>query len=883
MNMLGLLMRSLLARRKVERELDEELRYHLERQIEEEIARGKAAEEAREAALRSMGGLAQRKEECRDARGLNLIDHAWQDARYAARQLIKSPAFTCAAVFVLALSIGATATIYAFVEAALIKPLPYRDTARLMAVFEASPGDARSFVSYRDFADWQKRNHVFSSLDAFALNGGFTMRTAGGVEHVPGTRVSAGFFRVLKVVPIVGRDFLPGEDASGAPRTAVITYEAWEKRFGGKIDVLGRTVVLNNAPNTIIGVLPRDFHFAAWAGAEFWTTLRDTDTCEQHRECHNLITIGRLKPGVSVETASADMRSIVEHLRREYPESNRDFGSANLVPLRDLILGDVQPILLMLLSGAGLLLAIALVNVTMLLLARSDKRRREIAVRGALGASSARLFHQFGIEGLALASLGGGFALLIVEWGTRFLMSLVPPDKMETMPYLQGLGLDMPAVLFVCAISLFAGLLFAAIPIARISLAEVIEGLREGGRAYAGTTWRRFGSNLVICELAIAMVLMAGAGLLSKSLFRLLHVETGLVADHLADVQTAWAPGNYEEDSQKIVLARSVLGRISALPGVKSAGVSTAVPIDSEWGISSFHVAGRPERGKQNEAIKRQVSAGYFATLGARLLRGRYFREDEDRSKPRVAIINRSLAKKYFEGQDAIGQQIYFDAYGGDPIIKMEIVGVIDDIREGSLEGAAWPAIYTPFNQNPVAWFAILIRTSHAETSLSTRIAAAIHGIDPLITVSELQPMTERIDHSPSAYLHRSSAWLAATFAVVAFVLGIVGLYGAIAYSVSHRTREIGIRMALGAEAGAVYRMVLGEGGRLVTIGLAIGGLGSVAAAVLMRGLLFGVESWDAPTLVIAALLLAGAALLATYIPAKRAASVNPIAALRNE
>ncbi len=879
-NIIRIRLRSLFSRKAAEQELDEELRYHLERQIDQELAGGRPLDEARYAALQSIRDIEQRKEECRDMRRLNLIENMAQDFRYAARQLRKNPGFACTAIFVLALGISATVAIFGFVDAALIKPLPYRDQSRLVAAFESSPGDARSILSYLDFADWKRLNQVFSSIDAYALNGSFTLSTNKGAEQVPGTRVSAGFFHTLGVLPALGRDFRPDEDAPAANRTALISYSAWKNRFGGRRDVLGQTVTLNGAPTIIIGVLPADFQFALYGGADFWGNLRVSDNCEQRRQCHNLITIARLKDGVSIETASANMRSIARQLRKQYPETNRDFGSANLVPLRDLIVGDVRPILLVLLSGAGLLLLIACVNVTTLLLARSEKRQREISVRGAIGASSSRLFQQFAMEGFTLAAVGGSSGLLFADWGMRFLVGLIPVQKMDSMPYLRGLGLNFLAIFFACAISLLAAVFFAMIPIARTSLSQMIEGLKEGARGYAGTTWRRFGSNLVVVEVAIAMVLMVGAGLLGKSLYLLLHLDLGLRPDHLALLQTSWAPGRYATDQQQVALSRQIVNRIATLPGVKSVGLSTAPPVDSAWGTAFFYVAGRPNHGEHNEVLNRQVSSGYFTTLQARLLRGRYFRDSEDASKPLVVIINRTLANKYFPGEDPIGKQISYDWPAQS---LMQIIGVLDDIKEGPLEGPNWPALYVPFNQNPVAWPAILVRTSQAEAPLFPKIIAAIHGIDPFITVSQGMTVTERINQSPSAYLHRSAAWLVGFFAAAAFLLSVVGLYGVVAYSVSQRTREIGVRMALGAERRTVYQLILSEAGRLTAIGVILGVACSLAAAMLLRTLLFGTPAWDIPTLAAVAAVLGISALLAGFIPARRAASVNPVEALRAE
>ncbi len=881
-SILRLRLRSLFSRKNVDQELDEELLYHLDRQIEQEIAAGKNPQEALYAAVRSINAIEQRKEECRDMRGLNWIDNAIQDFRYAVRQLRKSPGFACTAVFVLALGTSAAVAIFGFVDAGLIKPLPYRDQSRLVAVFDSNNGNARSMVSYPNFVDWKRLNHAFASIDAFALNGGFTLTTRNGAEQVPGTRVSAGFFHTLGVTPMLGRDFHAGEDIPGAPYAVVLSYEAWQKQFGGQPDVLGKTITLNGAPTIIIGVLPREFHFAPYGGAQFWGSLRadNPDSCERQRACLNLIAIARLKDGVSPKTASAEMQSIARRLRVQYPDSNRYILGATLVPLRELIVGDVRPILLMLLAGAGLLLLIACINVTTLLLARSDKRQREIAVRGALGASSSRLFHQFAIEGFVLAALACSFALFFADCGMHFLISAIPPEKLDSMPYLHRLGLHPISIAFACGLSLLAGIVFAVIPIARTSLSAMIDGLKEGIRGSAGTTWRRFGSNLVVFEVAIAIVLMVGAGLLGKSLYLLLHLDTGFNPDRLAKVQIAWPPGSYEKEQQEIALARQIIDKISSLPGVRSVGISLAPPIDSAWGTGSFHVAGRPNHHENNEVLNREVSSGYFTTLQARLLRGRYFREDDDASKPLVVIVNRTLANKYFPGENPIGKQIYYD---WQPKSLMQIVGVVDDIKEGPLEDPSSPALYVPYNQVPCAWPAILIRTAQREDSLLPQITQAIHAINPFLSVSGQETMTERINQSPAASLHRSSAVLVGLFAATALLLSVGGLYGVVAYSVSQRTREIGVRMALGAERAAVYRLILTEAGRLTVFGVLLGLMCSFGAATLLRNLLFGVRAWDAPTLAAVAAVLGFSALLASYIPARRAAGVNPVEALRTE
>jgi predicted permease len=572
------------------------------------------------------------------------------------------------------------------------------------------------------------------------------------------------------------------------------------------------------------------------------------------------------------------MKAIAQQLEKQYPDSNRE-QAAYMLPLTEVIVGDIRPILLMLLSGAGLLLLIACVNVASLLLVRAESRKREIAVRGAMGASRARLVRQFVTEGLLLMAVGAVLGCTAASWVMQALTRLIPKDILASMPYLQGLHLNARAVAFACAVSLLSGLLFAFIPTLRMSLSEMREGLTEGGRGAAGTTWRRLGSNLVVIELATAMVLLVCAGLLSKSFYRLLHVDTGLQPDHLSTLQVSAPAAGYEKDEQTLALERQVISRITALPGVKSIGIADRLPLGDGDGTSGFRVVGRPYHGEHNEVVHRSVSSGYFATLQARLARGRYFTEAEDASKPRVVIINRAMARQYFPGEDPVGRQITYD----DNSPHLEIVGIVDDIQEGQLDMAARGAMYVPFNQEPRRYFSMIVRTSQTEQSLLPAMAAAVHQIDPGISTFGAVTMQEKIHDSPSAYLHRTSAWLVGGFAGMALLLGVVGLYGVIAYSVSQRTREIGVRMALGAQRSSVYGLILKEAGWLTVVGIAIGLACSVAAAVLMRKLLFGVHSWDVPTLAAVAVVLGVSALLASYIPARRAASVNPVEALRAE
>jgi macrolide transport system ATP-binding/permease protein len=802
-----------------------------------------------------------------------------QDLRYALRQLRKSPGFACTSILILTLGISASVAIFGFVDAALIKPLPYANPNRLVEVTESVTMIPRANLSYPDYLDWKRLNRVFSSMDVYD-GMRYLLRTSTGTETVRGIRVSDGFFRTLGVNPVLGRDFYSGEDLPAAPNTVILSYAAWQHRFGGRKDAIGESVALSGIPHTVVGVLPEDFQFAPRENPEFWTTLHPTDSCSLRRSCHPLIGIGRLKDGVSVATALADMKAIARQLELQYPTDNRDQG-ASVLPLSEAMVADIRPILLVLLAGAGLLLAIACVNVSSLLLVRSESRKREIAVRGALGASRGRLVRQFVTEGLVLMAAGSLLGIVTAAGAMQTLTRLISKDMMAGMPYLAGLGLNSHVLVFATAISVFAAALFSLPPLTRLPLTKLREGLTEGGRGYAGTLWRRFGANLVVVELAIAVVLLVGAGLLGKSFYRLLHVEVGFQTDHLATVQVSLSGVSYAKDEQIVAVEQQIIKRVATLPGVRSVGVSSVLPVSFNGNTEWIRIVGRPYDGRHNEVNERDVSPDLFSTLRAKLLRGRYFTDTDDASKPLVAIINQKLANKYFPGEDPIGKKIG-DTELSPKSIK-EIVGVVEDVHDGALDSEIWPAVYYPFNQSTDTDFSLVARTSQAEAGLLPTLVAAVHEIDPGIGTLNEATMTDRINDSPTAYLHRSSAWLVGGFATLALLLGVIGLYGVIAYSVSQRTREIGVRMALGAQRGSVYQLIMKEAGWLAGVGIGAGLLCSIAAATLIRGLLFGVRPWDATTLGAVSFVLAISALFASYIPARRAASVDPMVALRYE
>lgn len=551
------------------------------------------------------------------------------------------------------------------------------------------------------------------------------------------------------------------------------------------------------------------------------------------------------------------------------------------IPLAEVIAGKVRPLLLVLLCGAGMLLLIACVNIASLLLVRTESRRREFAVRTALGASRTRLIRQFATEGLVLVAAGCTLGLIFALWAMRLLLMLIPTEMIAGMPYLHDLGLNARVLAYAGVISLLATALFSIIPIAHLSLTKVGKGLAEGSRGSAGLTWRRLGSKLVVLELATAMVLLVSAGLFGKSFYRLLQVSLGFAPDHLAVLEVGAPTSRYAGDAQAVALGRQVIGSVGNLPGVKSVALTSRLPVSGNGNTDWIRFEGRPYNGEHHEVNQRDVSSDYFMTLQTKLLRGRFFTDAEDGSKPRVVVINQALARQYFPGEDPIGKRI------GDteltPGSLKEIIGVVDDLRESSLDVETWPTVYYPFNQSPDTYFMIVVRTSQSEGAVLPTLMTTLRKIDSGIVAAGGATMIDLINDSPTAYLHRSSAWLVGGFAATALLLGVIGLYGVITYSVSQRTREIGVRIALGAPPGRVYWLIMKEAGWLIASGVVIGLIWSMAAATLIRSLLFGVESWDPPTLTIVIVVLGASGLLASYLPARRAASTNPVEALRAE
>ncbi|HXS75777.1 MAG TPA: FtsX-like permease family protein, partial [Terracidiphilus sp.] len=636
-------------------------------------------------------------------------------------------------------------------------------------------------------------------------------------------------------------------------------------------------VTLDNQTYTVIGVLPREFQFAPRA-AELWVTIHDSGTCERDRSCRPFYGLARLKDGVTVSGALANINAIAAQLEKQYPKSNRG-QSALIEPFRLSIVGEMRPMLLVLLAGAVLLLLIAWVNVASLLLVRAERRRREMAVRGALGASSVRLIQGLMIESALQVILSAALGLGATWGAVDLTSSFIPERVMRGMPYFKTVGFDFRVALFAGAVLLTSLAVCTAAPMSRLWVMDLRASLASGARS-SSSAWRRFGSNLVVVELALAIILLVAAGLLGKSFYRIIHVDLNFNAAGLATLEIDANTG-YETAARQLALSHRLLETVESIPGVENAGTVTRLPVTCNCDAADYRVLGRSWNGEQQQVVSNTVSAGYFRVAQARMLSGRMFAETDDASHPAVAVINRTMAQQFFHGEDPIGQTIGDQALSPDSL--RQVVGVVDDIREGALNESVRPAVYFAVNQKPGNYGFLVVRTRQSPAVALPAIVSAIHRLDPSIGVRNEFTMTEHIHDGQASYLRSSAAILVGSFAGCALLLGVVGLYGVIAYSVSQRTQEIGVRMALGAERAAISMLILREATNLVLLGIMSGIAGSFFTGRFLRSLLFGVRSWDLSVLAAISLTLGAAALMAAWIPARHAAATNPMKALRTE
>jgi putative ABC transport system permease protein len=805
------------------------------------------------------------------------MDQLRQDLHYSIRRLLKNPGFTAVAVLTLALGIGANSAIFSVINAILFRPLPFPEPDRLVGVYQVWKG-SREVMSPANFLDVRQQSKTLE--DAAAVdNTEFTLTGVGDPIRLRGSEVSASFFTVLGVRPSLGRTFAPDENEPGKDKVVVLGHALWQQRFGARADAVGSTLLLDGSPRTIIGVMPAGFSYPA--EQELWIPLEYDDNFKAARGAWYLRAIARLKAGVSADQSASEIATLGNALEQAYPRENTDVGFTTF-PLHEALVGDVRPALLLLLGAVGFVLLIACANVANLLLARAVARETELAVRTALGAGRGRLVRQLLTESIVLGAAGGFAGLLIAFWGSDMLVALQP----EGIPRLNEVAIDRYVVIFTMGISLLTGLFFGAIPALQMTRGSLATSLKEGGRgnmAAAGSA--RLRGTLVVAEMALAVMLLAGAGLLIKSFGRLQAVDPGFRPEETLSFELSLPRSTYSEDPQIISFYERLSDRIAALPGVRTVGGVMGLPLSGLRFNISFKVEGRPEAapGQEPTMEVRVTTPAYFRTLGVPLERGRFFTNADTAEAPRVVILSQAAVKKYFRDEDPIGKRIELGWGRGKDQKRAggEVVGIVGDVKELGLDEEFPAEIYLPMRQWPVGRMAIVARTAVPPMTIAPQVKQVVQELDANLPVNQIRTVEDVVAESiaqPRFYM-----LLLGAFAVVALALAAIGIFGVMSYTVSQRTREIGIRMALGAQGGSVVSMVVRQAMILAATGLALGTVAALALSRTMTTLLFDMSPTDPVTFATVAGVLGFVAFLASYVPARRAANVDPIDALRAE
>src|SRR5215213_2058499 len=802
-----------------------------------------------------------------------------KDLRFALRGLLKHPAFTAIAIVTLALGIGGSTSIFTVVDAALLRGLPYKSPDRLYHLWEQTPQQAypkREF-SYPDYQDYQQ-NNVFEGLAGYS-GGGAILSGLGDPENLNAPRVTANFFSVLGVDALLGRTFQSGEDAQGGPRVTVLTYGLWQRRFGGDPGVIGRAITLNGNSYTIIGVLPANFQFAL-RPSDLFVPYQPTQNKLTRRFMHGTNVIGRLKDDKSASEAQSEMDLIAGRIDQQYNDSHAGV-KARVVPLQEEVIGNVRPILMVLLGAVGFVLLIACANVASLLLTRSLSRQKEVAIRSALGASRWRVIRQLLTESILLSLAGGVAGLLIAYWAVPALIAVLPQSQLNAMPFLASLRIDAGILTFSVVLSLLTGLVFGLAPALQSSRLDLNEALKEGGRQTSAGTGHRLRSAMVVTEIALAVVLLVGAGLMMKSLLRLLQTNIGFQTENLLTMAVILPPAKYPETNQQINFNDQLRQRVQSLPGVVGAGTVNILPVNS-GNTTRFYIDGDPvpAPGKETEANIRTISDGYFKTLGVPLLAGRTFDERDAADKPGVVIIGKTIADRMFAGRDPVGMRIRYSSIQDQPVL---IVGVVGDVKITGIDEAVRPVLYYPYRQNSSTFASLVARTDTDPTALAAAIRNEIRGLEPDAAILNVRTMEEMIAQTPASFMRRFPALLISIFAGVALLLASIGIYGVVSYSVSQQTHYIGVRMALGASPADILKMVLKQGLLLALLGVGIGVGAALGLMRLLSTLLYQVSATDVGTFAIVTGTLFVVALLACFLPARRATKVDPLVALRYE
>ena len=791
------------------------------------------------------------------------------------------PGFTAAVVLTLGLGIGATTAIFTAVDATLVRGLPYPDASRLVQVTMTKDGTFDEMeATYPAFLDWKAQSTSFAALAGYAGSGGTARFGAEPPRPVDSAIVTADFFRTLGVEPALGRDFAPGDEDPADKQVVLLSHGVWQREFGGDPDVVGTAFTFNGESHTVIGVLPAGFSLPPIAPTEIYRPVERL-AFQMRRNLHWLNVIGRLAPDATQDTARAEMAVISDQLGRQYPDSERDIGT-RLITLREAVLGNIQPILILLLGASGLLLLVAWVNVINLLLARLANRRQEMAVRVALGASPGRLVRQLLTESIAMAAAGALAGLVMAYWGLGALLSAVPESLLRFMPYLAEASIDGRVLAFTAGLTLLLGVVLGLAPLAQRERERPQEALNAHTRTTAGTATHRLRALLVGSEVALAVILLSGAFLTTRSLLAMLDQDPGFGPARLATLRVLLPADRYPDAERMVPALREMQARLEALPGVQGVGLTNRAPFQ-EGNTVRFRLEHEPAAtaGEQAEAMTRSADPSYLDVLKARLISGRAFDTRDEADGPPVFIVNRTLAERFFPGQDVIGQRIVFTFAPGQP--AREIVGVIEDVREAALDTARQPVLYSPLMRSGARVVDIMIRTAGAPAAQIAPAERALKAIDPQFLLLRGTTMEAMMANSPWVFFRQYPATLTTVFAVSALLLAAIGLFGMISYLVTQRTREIGIRMALGARPNDVMRLIVGRGLGPALAGIVAGIGGALALARVAERLLFGVSAGDPLTFLIVPLVVIAVAAAATYVPARRATRLDPMAAFRQQ
>ena len=871
------LWRNLFHKDRVDQEFSEEIQAYLDMSTEAKLRQGLSPREARRNALLEVGGVEQVEERVREIRMGSFIETVWRDVRTGARSLVHSPVFTVVTLLSLALGIGANTAIFSVVNSLLLRPLPYPESEQIVHVWhtppqQSFPGLETFSVSPANYIDWKAQSTAFEQMAVYA-DTGFSLSTSNDPLPLVGAVVSSDFFSVLRSSPMQGRTFTPDEEQPGRDQVVVIGHRLWQRAFGANPNIIGQTLTINSRSFTVVGIMPAGFEFPR--EAELWVPLAWDDNERKTRSIHDYLVIARLKQNVSLDQAKVEMNTISSRLEQQYPEENTGWG-ARVIPLRDDLVGDIRLALLVLFGAVGFVLLIACANVANLMLARGANRQKEIAVRIALGAGRARLVRQLLTESVLLAVSGGLLGLLLAIWGSRMLV------RLGDLPNSGDIGIDTWALGFTLLVSFAAGIIIGIVPALQFTRTSVSETLKQGsGRTGGSAIKQHTRKALVISEVALSLVLLIGAGLMIRSFWKLQNVDPGFDTSNSLTMTIVLNWIRYSEPHKRLAFVDRAIEQIRAVPGVVSVGTTTRVPLAGGGSTQPFTVEGRPAGtiAEQPMAQTRYISPDYFKSIGIPLRQGRFFSDnDRDNSVP-VVIISDAMARRFWPGENPIGRRLTpsFHSEQG----AREIVGVVGDVKTSGLDVDASAMMYLPYKQAPLPFVSFVVRTASNPESVVQPVSKAIYSIDKEQALTDVQTMDQVLAKSLSD--RRFNMTLLLTFAGVALLLAAVGVYGVMNYTVTLRRRELGIRMALGAERMDVLRLVLRQGLTLTLIGVAAGLISAYALTRLMASLLYGVTATDYLTFGSVSAVLIAVGLAASYLPARRATKVNPTIALRAE